>query len=232
MAMLTVKTIRSTDQSRVIWPPAAQQILRRSSIEDLASERVFVNKGRHLTIEGLDASSIFFQLTGWTSVECVSRRGERVLMDFLLPGDFAGMDDQGPHASFTVTALTDVAALKIERAQFFAMVERDPALAQIYTDALMTALQRTRSRRLALSAKTGAAKVCEVLSELATRAEKSVREAPTPRLPITQVSLASAVGLTPVAVNRIVQTLRRAGVLDWTATGVRILDARRLQEFD
>ena len=153
-------------------------------------------------------------------------------MDFLLPGDFAGLDDTGPHASFTVTALTDVAALRIDRAQFQAMVDSDPAFAEIHTAALVASLRRTRSRRLALSAKTGAAKVCEVLGELAARAEASSRDGLVPRLPITQVSLASAVGLTPVAINRIVQTLRRAGVLDWSANGVQILDPRRLEEFE
>jgi hypothetical protein len=49
-------------------------------------------------------------------------------------------------------------------------------------------------------------------------------------LPITQVLLACAVGLTPVAVNRIVQSLRRDGALDWSVSGVRVLDPERLIE--
>jgi CRP-like cAMP-binding protein len=216
----------------VVWPAGAQQILRRTLIEDFAGERIFVNKGRHLSVEGEEAASIFFQLTGWTSVECVSRRGDRVLMDFLLPGDFIGLADEGRYAAFTVTALTDVAALRVERTQFQALCETDPEFPQVYIKALRDSLLRTRNRRLALSAKSSAAKVCEVLSELASRTEIAMKDVPSPRLPITQVSLACAIGLTPVAVNRIVQSLRRAGVLDWGVAGVRILDQRRLREFE
>ena len=43
--------------------------------------------------------------------------------------------------------------------------------------------------------------------------------------------LANAIGLTPVAVNRIVKNLRQAGLVDWDVAGLSILDLRRLRAF-
>ena len=220
--------------NNIIWPPAALRILRRTMLEDYAAERVVVNKGRHFVVEGARTSSVFFQLTGWTAAECVSQRGDRVLIDFLTAGDFIGLADEGAYAAYTVTALTDIAALRIERAQLHALIEQNHAFRDVYISALQAMLLRTRVRRLALSAKSGVAKVCQVLSDLADRVESAgdpANDSGRPRLPISQVLLACAVGLTPVAVNRIVQTLRRSGVLDWGVSGVTVLDLRRLREF-
>ncbi|MFI4934566.1 MAG: Crp/Fnr family transcriptional regulator [Caulobacterales bacterium] len=210
-------------------------MLSRTLLEEYAAERVFVKKGHHLVLEGAQTSSVYFQLTGWASAECVSQRGERVLMDFLTAGDFIGLADEGPCAAYSVTAMTDLLALRIERSQLQELIDYDQAFREICFGVLRSALLRTRSRRLALSAKSGLSKVCQVLSDLAERAEAlstyAANDFTRPRLPLSQVILASAVGLTPVAVNRIVQSLRRAGLIDWGVSGVSILDTRRLREF-
>lgn len=228
MAAEPQKSTRGALRENVVWPAPAQQVLTHTRLEQFSSERIFVGKGRHLVVEGSAESSIFFQLTGWSSVECVSHRGDRVVLDFLGPGDFVGIDESGDYAGQTVTALTDVAALRIEPSQFRALMDDDPLFRDVLISALQNMLLRTKRRRLALSGRSGAAKVREVLADLAARAEGLGTEGRNLRLPITQVLLACAVGLTPVAVNRIVQSLRRDGVLDWSASGVRVLDLDRL----
>jgi CRP-like cAMP-binding protein len=228
------KRIGVAARDNVIWPAPALKILRRTMLEDYAAERLIVNKGRNLLVEGGETTSVFFQLTGWTALECVSERGERVLIDFSIAGDFIGLPDDGPYASCTVTALTDLALLRIDRTQLNALIEDNQAFRNVYISALQAMLRRTQVRRLALSAKTGAAKVCGVLCDLADRVEIAgdhVGDSGRARLPISQVLLACAVGLTPVAVNRIVQNLRRAGVLDWGISGISVIDLKRLREF-
>jgi CRP-like cAMP-binding protein len=234
MVIESSKRANVVAQTNVIWPPAALRILRRTMLEDYAAERISAHKGRHLVIEGAKASSVFFQLTGWSAAECVSQRGDRILMDFLTAGDFIGLADEGPYAAYTVTALTDLAALRIERAQVHALVEHNQAFREVYIQALQAMLTRAHVRRQALSAKSGVAKVCQVLSDLADRVESAgdhTNGVSRSRLPISQVLLACAVGLTPVAVNRIVQTLRQAGIVDWGVSGLSVLDLRRLREF-
>ena len=49
-------------------------------------------------------------------------------------------------------------------------------------------------------------------------------------LPLTQVHLADALGLTSVHVNRVLQELRRDGVMDLRDRVLRFSDARRLEE--
>jgi len=221
-------------RTNVIWPSASARILRRTQLEDYAAERIAVHKGRHLVVEGGKSSSVFFQLTGWSAAECVSQRGERVLMDFLTAGDFIGLADEGPYAAYTVTTLTDLAVLRIERVQIHALIEHNSAFREVYIEALQVMLARAHLRRQALSAKSGVAKVCQVLSELSDRVESAgdnMAGVSRPRLPITQVLLACAVGLTPVAVNRIVQNLRQAGIVDWGVSGLSVIDVDRLRGF-
>jgi CRP-like cAMP-binding protein len=234
MGIESSNSTNAVGRTNVIWPPAALRILRRTLLEDFAAERIAAHKGRHLVVEGAKSSSVFFQLTGWSAAECVSQRGDRILMDFLTAGDFIGLADEGPYAAYTVTALTDLAVLRIERSQIHSLVEHNKAFREVYIEALQAMLARAHLRRQALSAKSGVAKVCQVLSDLSDRVESAGDNATgvsRSRLPISQVLLACAVGLTPVAVNRIVQNLRQAGIVDWGVSGLSVLDLARLREF-
>jgi CRP-like cAMP-binding protein len=79
-------------------------------------------------------------------------------------------------------------------------------------------------RRQALS------RVAHLIAELAERMTKlGLIENDTLNLPMTQYDLADAVGLTPVHANRVVKTLREAGVLDFRRNMVRILDHEKLR---
>ena len=50
------------------------------------------------------------------------------------------------------------------------------------------------------------------------------------KFPITQVELADTVGLSPVHVNRVVQGLRRAGLIKLAKSHLTVLDVRGLQK--
>ena len=50
-------------------------------------------------------------------------------------------------------------------------------------------------------------------------------------LPMTQLDIADALGLTPVHVNRVVKQLRHAGLLELRKSSVLLPDLPRLKEF-
>jgi CRP-like cAMP-binding protein len=213
------------------WPPNVRDILQTLQLERPAPERVLILRGRHLIDEGADTTSIYVHLSGWASVESDSRRGDRVLTDFFLAGDVAGLTDVHGASHYTVTALTDVTAVKLDRSVVLHLLEADAAFRAFCMHALRAQLDRTRNSRLALSAKTGVARVARILADLADRVDGRVNGEQAPvHLPLSQVLLSCAVDLTPVAVNRIVHTMRQTGAIDWDATGLRVLDRQRLRD--
>jgi len=212
------------------WPPQTQDLLLRLQTERQLAEQVSIPRGRHLVDEGNETASIILQLSGWASVESDSRRGDRVLMDFFCVGDVAGLTDVDGQSHYTITALTDITAIRIERATVLYLLDTEASFRLLCMHALRAQLDRSRNRRLALSAKTGIAKVARVLADLFHRLDAVPGANDSGLLPLSQVLLACAVDLTPVAVNRIVQALRRAGAIEWDTSGVRVLDTQRLQD--
>jgi CRP-like cAMP-binding protein len=51
------------------------------------------------------------------------------------------------------------------------------------------------------------------------------------QLPVTQVDLADATGMSPVHANRILQRLRREGLITLQGTSFKIKDIKRLEHF-
>jgi CRP-like cAMP-binding protein len=74
-------------------------------------------------------------------------------------------------------------------------------------------------------------RLAHLLAEIGTRL-RAMRLAEEDRfeLPMTQLDIADAVGLTPVHVNRVVQELRRAGLLELRKHAVFLPDLPRLKE--
>jgi DNA-binding transcriptional regulator LsrR (DeoR family) len=69
------------------------------------------------------------------------------------------------------------------------------------------------------------------VSELATRLQAIGLSADDSfELPMTQIDLADTLGLTPVHVNRVMQELRKAGLLDFRSQVFKLGDVQRLKE--
>ncbi len=235
MSVQSTREASGRVRDNLVWPSAVRRVLSSTILEDYASERLLFQRGRHLAVEGAPNPFVFFHLTGWACAECVSARGDRVLMDFLTAGDFSGLAQEGGDAAYTVTAMSDLVALRFERELLYELVDRDERVRATCFQAMQASLNRTRNMRVAVSAKSGVSKVCQVLSDLGERvialSDSTLGAVVRPRIPLSQVALANAIGLTPVAVNRIVKTLRQAGLVDWDVAGLSILDLRRLRAF-
>jgi len=74
-------------------------------------------------------------------------------------------------------------------------------------------------------------RLAHLLSEIATRLRrKGLAAEDRFELPMTQLDIADALGLTPVHINRVVQELRRAGLLELRKHSVFLPDLPRLRE--
>jgi len=82
-----------------------------------------------------------------------------------------------------------------------------------------------------VSRRPAPARMAHLISELARRLDAvGLLKDEQAYLPLTQVHLADALGLTSVHVNRVLQELRRDGVMDLKDRVLRFSDAKRLEE--
>jgi CRP-like cAMP-binding protein len=158
--------------------------------------------------------------------------GKRQILTFLIPGDI--FDLHGfllkamDHSVGTLVA-TRLAA--ISRATVFDLFDRHPRIGAALWWSALQEEAINRERIVALGRRDASGRVAHLLCELVWR-QKAVglAEDHAIRLPLTQVELADALGLTAVHVNRILQGVRRDNLITLAHRRLTLIDVERLQE--
>jgi CRP-like cAMP-binding protein len=162
--------------------------------------------------------------------------GERQILQILMPGDIChGAPQPQAGAPHAVGALTEVYVAKPPRGSLARLAERYETVAR----ALSCATLAERSILLewiAAAGRPAESRLAHLLCELTERmASLGLAAGGRAVPPLTQVELAQALGLTAVHLNRLVQKLRKDGLIELANRGLAILDFERLQslgEFD
>jgi CRP-like cAMP-binding protein len=199
-------------------------------IRDLSAERVVKVRARHDIIrDGAATDYIHLILDGWAARYKVLPDGTRQITAFLIPGDFCDLHvtilstmDHG------IVALTPCTVANLDSAK----LDRITSERSMLTKALwwMTLVDEAVLRQWIVNARRQAiAAVAHLICELHIRL-KSVGLAQGPRieLPLTQEVLADATGMTPVHMNRTLQTLREHGLIELKHGSLRIPDVAAL----
>jgi CRP-like cAMP-binding protein len=201
----------------------------------LGCDQIFAPHGSTLVSQGADLDCALYILSGWVLEEEVTAEGEIAWADIILRGEFAGLNcvasvpEQGHDntmATATITALTDVFAVRIPRRQLDQINHEDRAFAHLFHDTLRRQASHLHDQLVALSAKTANDRVLMMLRSLHRRAQCAFGLCPKTKLPVSQVVLARLANISVVHMNRIAQKLRHEGVLEWSHEGVRFLTER------
>jgi CRP-like cAMP-binding protein len=166
-------------------------------------------------------------------VAAVQRRledGRRRIYSFQYPGDFCDLshyvlpkrDD-----AVGVQAITDFSIAIIDYTSIDGLLARGPTFGLALWRATM--LDASISRHRLLNASSSALEgVAHILCEqLALREKIGIT---TPILPLTQIDIADAAGLSVVHVNRVIQTLRGLDILSQENHRVEVVDRKQLAE--
>lgn len=162
----------------------------------------------HLVRAGDKCDWIYRVEEGWACRYCMLRDGRRQIAALYLPGDycepqwlFAG------HADLPVMALTGMRTTKVSLSEIHARHDND---VKKMLGAMVQILDRQTRWIISLGRKTAVERVAELLADLRQR----LRAGSDPVvIPLTQRDIADVVGLTPVHVNRVLQDLRKQGVV-------------------
>jgi CRP-like cAMP-binding protein len=197
----------------------------------LVKMRQAVSPGENI----VDTRSPVRQLTVLLAgVACLHKRLEddsRQIYTFQYPGDFCDLHRYmlpELDRTATVTALTGCSIGTIRYDDMDQMLSQHPKLGLAFWRASMLEASILRERLLNISRRAALPRVASIICEQLVRLEAiNIKSAV---IPLTQIDLADAGGLSVVHVNRIVQDLRKLGALSKKKRTIEVASKQRLAQ--
>ncbi len=200
-------------------------------IQQLRHSELKIPPGTGILVQGEQSGELFTLLSGWAFRYRMLSDGRRQILNFLLPGDFIGLQEElegkTPHG---VEALTDCRLCVFPRKGLRTLYREHPGLAYdvtwicsheelIVDENLVSVGRRTAQERMAM-----------LLLHLYRRAEEAGMKTPDGiPLPITQQHIADALGLSLVHTNKTLKRLRDAGLHELSGGYLKLGNVGALQ---
>jgi CRP-like cAMP-binding protein len=180
--------------------------------------------------EGDRPGPVLVILEGWACRYKILPSGTRQILGFLMPGDscdlhvalLAEMDH-------SIQTITPALVAKIDRDEMDRMLEAHSRVAkamyisQLVDEGTMRAWITSMGRRTSLE------RVAHLICELYIRASNvGITVSPQFSMPLSQLMLADALGMTPVHLNRVLKELRARGAMTVTRGNVVIAEPQLL----
>jgi CRP-like cAMP-binding protein len=180
--------------------------------------------------EGDTPSHVNLILDGFACRYKTTPDGSRQIMAYLVPGDFCDLHVFILKAmDHTIATLSPCTVVKIPRDQILALMQR-PAIARAFWWAALVDEATLREWLVNVGLRSAEQRVAHLLCELLLRLETvGLTNGAMYELPITQAELADTTGLTSVHVNRVLQRLRRDGLITLKSRNLMIMDVERLK---
>src|ERR1700693_500053 len=218
--------------------PSLPLLAREASVLlDLTSVSRAVRPGQEIVSEGKRCSAVFLITDGIAIRYRILRDGQRHILNFVLPGDFAGtVSCRFERALYSVKTLTQATMSPIPLPNLIKLFDSHPRLAiklfwSFSCDSTMLA-----EHLIALGRRSALERVAHFLLALFTRLQDvGLADQQSFRLPLTQEMISDALGLSIPYVNRILQQLRQAGlatIKDRTVTINNIAEMSELADFE
>ena len=206
------------------------------SAEDAAALLQATSKPRRygakqdLIREGDQPGPMFVMLDGWACRYKILPSGSRQIMAFLMPGDACDLHIKLlAEMDHSIQAITTANVATVSREQMTTLMRDHPNIAsamytaQLVDEGIMRAWIVSMGRRSSLE------RVAHLICELYLRARNiGLTGGGAFALPLSQLVLADALGMTAVHINRVLKELRIAGAMALTRGSVTILDPVRL----
>lgn len=210
----------------------------RKTLEQLSGERVVTYKaGEDVIRDGDHQDDCHLMLEGLAARYKILANGKRQIMAFLVPGDLCDAEifilKQMDHG---VAALTSSRVALIHSDKMKSMLRSTGSLGEALWWGTLTDLGVLRERIIDNGARSAHVRLAHLLYEMLIR-YRMFGDAHDNSFdfPITQEELADATGMTPVHVNRMLQKLRNAGLIQLEHGRLAVLDPpglKKLAMFD
>lgn len=182
---------------------------------------------RHdLIREGDRPGPVFVMLEGWACRYKVLPSGTRQVLAFLMPGDACdlhiGLLAEMDHS---IQTITPARVATIERAEMDAIMERQPGIARAMYISQLVDEGTMRAWITSMGRRTSTERVTHLMCELYLRARNiGLTGEDSLSLPLSQILLADALGMTAVHINRVLKELRLQGAMALRRGSLDIID--------
>ncbi len=184
-------------------------------IESLKQRQIGLAAGASIIDEGQVDAPLFTLLAGWAFRYKTLSDGRRQILNFLLPGDFVGVQQKMADASaHGVQALTDVALCVFRRDALWALHRSAPHLS--FSVTWLTAHEESLvdDTLLSVGRRSAEERIASLLISMFKRAAalEPVAGARGVPFPLTQQHIADGLGLSLVHTNKTLRKLERRGL--------------------
>lgn len=187
------------------------------------------DKGEHLVREGHESDRIFFVDAGWLGALDATSDGGAFYRALYLPGDVAGLIELAwTPATTDLVALTPGRAHAVGRDAFDRMIRAEPDLGSVILTVGVVQQTVVADRHALALRSDGRQRLLYFLIELHAR-QSIVAPADWIELPMTQVQIANAVGISNVHVSVLMRALEEEGAIERTRGRVRLADPDALR---
>ncbi len=199
-------------------------------IQAMLTRQVKVKAGSPILHEGHDSKELYTLLSGWVFRYGSLYDGRRQIFNFLLPGDFIGLQHQlGQAAPHGVDALTDVTLCVFPRERMWDLYRNHPALGYDITWLCAHEEWMVDENLLSVGRRSAAERIAMLLIHLYKRAERIGLVGPEGLpFPLTQQHLADALGLSLVHTNKTLKRLQAAGLYSLIEGRLKLLNPAAL----
>ena len=182
----------------------------------MTGEEAWIGEGRAIVADGEVPPMFCLLLDGWACRCKDFRDGRRQIIAFLTPGDvICGGEATAPRRSdHAVRALTRTRVTWVSHARWRGALMLDERLATAVFGSAVREAAILRAWLVNLGQRPARERMAWLFCDLAERLDDN---GPSENIgvPLSQQTLAHALGLTPVHVNRVLQQLRGDGLIDF-----------------
>lgn len=200
-------------------------------IEQFRNGMVGVDAGREVLVEHASSDSLYTVFSGWAFRFKTLSDGRRQILNFLLPGDFIGLQEHfADGASHGVEALTELRLCRFQKSRLWSLYREFPSLG--YDITWLTAREENLADESLLSVgqRNAAERIAMLLIHLFRRAERlGLRDEQGVPFPVNQQHIADALGLSLVHTNKTLRRLHKLGLHRIEDGRLRLLNPRALQ---
>lgn len=205
----------------------------KAALNNAAQESVSFEKGEDIIVEGEKPDYIHLIEEGWACRYKLLDQGDQHTMAFLLPGDMCDIHitilDEMDHS---IRALTAVKLARIPAKEMHNILDNFPRLTRALFWSTLVDEAILREWLVNAGSRTADARLAHVFCELLLRSRAAgLTHDNSFELPLTQEALGEAMGLTNVHINRVVQQMRKDGLLAFERKRLVILDWEKMKEF-
>jgi CRP-like cAMP-binding protein len=202
-------TVRQTGMCRAMQSDDALAALEAAHLPPRVLE-----PGATIYHQGDTADRVYNVVSGWVGLRREQADGRGSVLEFALPGDICGVEPKGTPRWRGARAITPAAVCAIGQDRLERLRHEFPMLNERFVWTLQREGQRGPEMMAAAVLGSATERVAYLLWTLAIR---SLGRRPSERervvIPLSQIDLAAATGLTPVHVSRVLRRLRDEGRL-------------------